>query len=112
MRIFKLTVWRPLPCSTLSEDGRCGQQQQPQIQPETAMIYILHVHHHSFRISGFAAATNLPETAESGLYAQQLLAINRVLAQLIPDDWTRTNQAHLAAQDVEKLRQFVEAGTT
>jgi len=72
----------------------------------------LHVHHHSLWIRRVAASTNLPETAESGFHTQKLLPINRILAELLADDGTWTDETHLSAQHVEELRQLIETGAT
>ena len=81
------------------------------IYPEAALFDILHVQIHPFlKREVIAVRGDLPIAAQTGCYIQALLFVVAVLFHLAGKCRAGANDAHIALQDVPKLRQLVEAG--
>src|SRR5579864_7232535 len=56
------------------------------------------------------AGGDLPKTGDPCGHLETLIVMRLEMIDLVRDARTRANQRHLAPQDVDQLRQFVEAG--
>lgn len=68
------------------------------------------VHGDALFVGGVAAAAGLPHAGDAGQDHAVLAEVVAVALDLGCDDGARADEAHVAADDVPKLRQFVEAG--
>src|SRR6476659_2723901 len=70
---------------------------------------VVHVEAYPLLIGKVAAPADLPEAGETRLDGRQVMLPFAELLQLRQRDHTRPDQAHLAAQDIEELWQFIQA---
>src|SRR5208282_3738975 len=95
------------------ENGGNGAQQNFQIKPQRPVINVFEVEPHPLlKVRDLVASADLPEAGDAGLHAQAA-AVGQVVetSYLVHRQRTRTHEAHFTAQDIEELRQFVEAVT-
>src|SRR2546425_2843662 len=96
------------PCAF--QDCRDGSCQDGKIEPDRPVVDVLHVEIHPMVKGNSAPAVDLPEASDAGPHAEP--APLPVLAdpKVVPyGERSRPNQAHGALQNVEELRQFVDA---
>src|SRR5580693_1990821 len=73
------------------------------------MVDILHVEIHPFFERNLVSTTDLPYARQPRTYRQSAPLPRLVLRDLRRNGGPRTYEAHLAAQDVDELRQLVDA---
>src|ERR1700686_1046567 len=73
------------------------------------MLNVVHVHFDAMRIAHILPSVYLPIAGETRPYREQERCIRAVFCQLLLRDHSGANQAHLTDQDIEQLRQFVQA---
>src|ERR1017187_863258 len=88
-----------------------GAQENREVEPDGPGVNVLEIQADPVpKIGDFVAAADLPETGEAGLDAQAAAVREVVEAfDLVHGERARAYEAHFAAQDVEQLRQLVEA---
>nr|CAI0336050.1 hypothetical protein SHINE37_30209 [Rhizobiaceae bacterium] len=90
-------------------DGRDGAGDDHEIAHQRPVADIMRVEGDARRIGHVVAPADLPETGEAGAGLEIVDGGGLVELQLVLDHRARPDEAHLAAQDVEELRQLVEA---
>src|SRR5437588_5455488 len=80
-----------------------------EIEPERHTPDVFRVQPYPIRLAEQLAATDLPEAGYTRADGEEETAHVAPLGQLVERDHPRSNQAHLAAQDVHQLRELVEA---
>src|SRR6266508_1184719 len=98
---------RPRP----SEHDGNRTEQDFEIQPERPVVNVLEVQAHPvFELDDLIATADLPQAGEAGLDAEAP-AVGQIMeaSDFVHGQGPWTDEAHLAAQDVEKLRQLINA---
>lgn len=89
---------------------RHGSPQQYHIQPDAPVMHVPAVHLDSFGIVYIASSAGLPHAGDAGEDGVVLLDIFPIPRDFLLDDGTGTDEAHLTFEDIQELRQFIEAG--
>src|ERR1700680_745640 len=81
------------------------------IQPKRPLPHVTQIEPHHIVKCGFAAAGDLPQARDSRFYFQESRSVPGLIEiYLIGNRGPRTNQRHLALEDVDQLGKLVEAG--
>ena len=94
----------------MAEDDRNGAPEEHEIQPDAPVVDVPAVHLHSFGIVYIASATGLPHAGDAGEDGVVLFDIFPIPRDFLLDDGTGTDEAHLTFEDIQELRQLIEAG--
>ena len=95
----------------ISEEHRARSlEDQLQIQPHRPMPRILQIQPYHFVEGRPAPSIDLPQTCDPRHHQQAAHMPRTILVNLISDRRPRSNQRHVSEQNIEKLRQFVQAG--
>src|SRR6478609_8310377 len=88
----------------------CGQRagEQLEVAPERPVGHVEVVERDHLGERDVAAAHDLPEAGEAGGEVEAAAAVADDVAILFDDQRTRADEAHLAAHDVDELRQLVQ----
>lgn len=73
-------------------------------------MHVPSIHSHAFFVGGVAAAAGLPHAGDAGQDHAVFAEVFAVAFNFLGDDRARADEAHVAADDVPELRQFVKAG--
>src|SRR3954454_9503458 len=84
-----------------AHDGAHGLPEDHQVERERPDLDVADVDAHRLVPREVAAAADLPEAADAALAQQAPGHVEAVLLDLAGDVWTRTDEAHAAAQHVE-----------
>lgn len=87
-----------------------GSPQQYHIQPHAPVMDIPAVHLHSFGIVDIAAAAGLPHAGDAGEDGVVLFDIFPISWHFCLYDRTGPYEAHLTFENIQELRQLIEAG--
>lgn len=87
-----------------------GSPQQYHIQPHAPVMDIPAVHLHSFGIVDIAAAAGLPHASDAGEDGVVLFDIFPISWHFCLYDRTGPYEAHLTFENIQELRQLIEAG--
>lgn len=80
------------------------------VQPDGPVADVPHVEQDAFVVAGVVAPGNLPQPGDAGLDAREDLVVVAVIVDLSLHDGARPDHGEFACDDVEELRQLVEAG--
>lgn len=94
----------------MAEDNRNGAPEEHEIQPDAPVMHVPAVHLHSFGIVYIASAAGLPHAGDAGEDGVVLFDIFPIPRDFLLDDGTGTDEAHLTFEDIQELRQLIEAG--
>lgn len=94
----------------MAEDDRNGAPEEHQIQPDAPVMHVPAVHLHALGIVYIASAAGLPHTGNAGEDGVVLLDISPIPRDFLLDDGTGTDEAHLTFENIQELRQLIEAG--
>lgn len=87
-----------------------GSPQQYHIQPHAPVMDIPAVHLHSFGIVDIASSAGLPHAGDAGEDGVVLLDIFPIPRDFFLNDGAWSDEAHLTFEDIQELRQLIEAG--
>lgn len=87
-----------------------GSPQQHHIQPDAPVMDVPAVHLHSFGIVDITSSAGLPHAGDAGEDRVVLLDIFPIPRNFLLDDGTGTDEAHLTFENIQELRQLIEAG--
>lgn len=73
-------------------------------------MHVPGIHGDAFFVGGVAAAASLPHAGDAGQDHAVFAEVFTVAFDFLGDDRARADEAHVAADDVPELRQFIEAG--
>lgn len=94
----------------MAQYHRHGSPQQYHIQPDAPVVDVPAVHLHALGIVYITPAAGLPHAGDAGEDGVVLLYIFPIPRDFLLDDGTGTDEAHLTFEDIQELRQFIEAG--
>lgn len=94
----------------MAQDNRNGAPEEHEIQPDAPVMHVPAVHLYALGVVDVAASTGLPHTGNAGEDGVVLLDIFPIPRDFLLDDGTGTDEAHLTFEDIQELRQFIEAG--
>lgn len=94
----------------MAEDNRNGPPKEHEIQPDAPVMDIPAVHLYALGVVDIASAAGLPHAGDAGEDGVVLLYIFPIPRDFLLDDGTGTDEAHLTFEDIQELRQFIEAG--
>lgn len=94
----------------MAEDNRNGAPEEHEIQPDAPVMHVPAVHLHALGIVYIASAAGLPHTGNAGEDGVVLLDIFPIPRDFFLDDGAGSDEAHFAFEDIQELRQLIEAG--
>lgn len=94
----------------MAEDNRNGTPKEHEIQPDAPVMHVPAVHLYALGIVDVAASAGLPHAGDAGEDGVVLLDISPIPWDFLLDDGTGTDEAHLTFEDIQELRQLIEAG--
>lgn len=94
----------------MAEDNRNGAPEEHEIQPDAPVMHVPAVHLHALGIVDITSSAGLPHAGDAGEDGVVLLYIFPIPRDFLLDDGTGTDEAHLTFEDIQELRQFIEAG--
>ena len=92
------------------EDDRKGLQDDFKIQPQAHVADVVQVEHHHLLEGHGAAAQGLPDSRAAGKRGEPFFVPVLVALPLVGQARPRTHQGHVPFENVEELREFVQAG--
>lgn len=94
----------------MAEDNRNGAPEEHEIQPDAPVMDVPAVHLYALRIVDITSSAGLPHAGDAGEDGVVLLDIFPIPRNFLLDDGTGTDEAHLTFEDIQELRQLIEAG--
>ena len=94
----------------MAEDDRNGAPEEHEIQPDAPVMHVPAVHLDALGVVDVAASAGLPHAGDAGEDGVVLLDIFPIPRDFFLNNGTRTDEAHLTFEDIQELRQFIEAG--
>lgn len=94
----------------MAEYNRNGTPEEHEIQPDAPVMHVPAVHLYSFGVVDIASSAGLPHAGDAGENGVVLLDIFPIPRNFLLDDGTGTDEAHLTFENIQELRQFIEAG--
>lgn len=94
----------------MAEDNRNGAPEEHEIQPDAPVMHVPAVHLYSFGVVYIASSAGLPHAGDARKDGVVLLDISPIPWDFLLDDGTGTDEAHLTFEDIQELRQLIEAG--
>lgn len=94
----------------MAQDNRNGAPEEHEIQPDAPVMHVPAVHLHALGIVDITSSAGLPHAGDAGEDGVVLLYIFPIPRDFLLDDGTGTDEAHLTFEDIQELRQFIEAG--
>lgn len=94
----------------MAEDNCNGAPKEHEIQPDAPVMHVPAVHLYALGVVDVAAATGLPHAGDAGEDGVVLLDISPIPRDFLLDDGTGTDEAHLTFENIQELRQLIEAG--
>lgn len=94
----------------MAENNRNGAPEEHEIQPDAPVMHVPAVHLHALGIVDITSSAGLPHAGDAGEDGVVLLYIFSIPRDFLLDDGTGTDEAHLTFEDIQELRQFIEAG--
>lgn len=94
----------------MAEYNRNGTPEEHEIQPDAPVMHVPAVHLYALGIVYIASAAGLPHAGDAGEDGVVLLDIFPISWHFCLYDRTGTDEAHLTFEDIQELRQLIEAG--
>ncbi len=94
----------------MAEDNRNGTPKEHEIQPDAPVMHVPAVHLYALGIVDVAASAGLPHAGDAGEDGVVLLDIFPISWHFCLYDRTGPYEAHLTFEDIQELRQLIEAG--
>lgn len=94
----------------MAEDNRNGAPEKHEIQPDAPVMHIPAVHLDALGIVDIAAAAGLPHAGDAGEDGVVLFDIFPISWHFCLYDRTGPYEAHLTFENIQELRQLIEAG--
>ena len=110
---FKQICWSCFSshCAVPFQDGSDGFQEDFEVQAEGPVVDVFRVQFDDlFEVGNGAPAGNLPQAGQAGLGSQASAVMVLVFLPFIFRRGPGADQGHVALQDVEELRELVQAG--
>lgn len=87
-----------------------GTPKEHEIQPDAPVMHVPAVHLYALGVVDIASSAGLPHAGDAGEDGVVLLDISPIPWDFLLDDGTGTDEAHLTFEDIQELRQLIEAG--
>ena len=87
-----------------------GTPKEHEIQPDAPVMHVPAVHLYALGVVDVAAAAGLPHAGDAGENGVVFLDIFPIPRDFLLDDRTGTDEAHLTFENIQELRQLIEAG--
>lgn len=94
----------------MAEDNRNGAPEEHEIQPDAPVMHVPAVHLYALWIVDVAASAGLPHAGDAGEDGVILLDIFPIPRDFFLNDGAGSDEAHLAFENIQELRQLIEAG--
>lgn len=94
----------------MAEDNRNGAPEEHEIQPHAPVMHVPAVHLYALGIVDITSSAGLPHAGDAGEDRVVLLDISPIPRDFLLDDGTGTDEAHLTFENIQELRQLIEAG--
>lgn len=94
----------------MAEYNRNGTPEEHEIQPDAPVMHVPAVHLYALGIVYIASAAGLPHAGDAGEDGVVLLDIFPISWHFCLYDRTGPYEAHLTFEDIQELRQLIEAG--
>lgn len=94
----------------MAQHHRHGSPQQYHIQPDAPVMHVPAVHLYALGIVDITSSAGLPHAGDAGEDRVVLLDIFPIPRNFLLDDGTGTDEAHLTFENIQELRQLIEAG--
>ena len=94
----------------MAEDNCNGAPKEHEIQPDAPVMHVPAVHLYALGVVDVAAAAGLPHAGDAGEDGVVLLDISPIPRDFLLDDGTGTDEAYLTFENIQELRQLIEAG--
>lgn len=94
----------------MAEDNRNGAPEEHEIQPDAPVMDVPAVHLYALRIVDITSSAGLPHAGDAREDGVVLFDIFPVPRDFLLDDGTGPDEAHLTFEDIQELRQLIEAG--
>lgn len=93
----------------MAEENRNGAPKEHEIQPHAPVMHVPTVHLDSFGIVDITSSAGLPHAGDAGEDGVVLFDIFPVPRDFLLDDGPGPDEAHLTFEDIQELRQLIEA---
>ena len=110
LRPFNVCLTSPSICPFMVQNNCNSTPEKHEIQPYAPVMHVPAVHLHALGIVDIASSAGLPHAGDAGEDGVVLLDISPIPRDFLLDDGTRTDKAHLTFEDIQELRQLIEAG--
>lgn len=94
----------------MAENNRNGAPEEHEIQPDAPVMHVPAVHLHALGIVDITSSAGLPHAGDAGEDGVVLLDIFPIPRDFFLDNGAGADEAHFAFEDIQELRQFIEAG--
>lgn len=94
----------------MAEDNRNGAPKEHEIQPDAPVMHVPAVHLDALGVVDVAASAGLPHAGDAGEDGVVLLDIFPIPRDFFLNDGAWSDEAHFAFEDIQELRQLIEAG--
>src|SRR5437867_3071730 len=92
-----------------AEDGAHCAREYGQVEPERHLAHVLTVELHPLVETDIGSTADLPQAGQAWLHLKPDQIARPVLIHFARKGWPRADQAHVALEHVEELRQLIEA---
>lgn len=94
----------------MAEDDRNGAPEEHEIQPDAPVMHVPAVHLYALGVVDIASSAGLPHAGDAGEDGVVLLDIFPIPRDFFLNDGAWSDEAHFAFEDIQELRQLIEAG--
>ena len=94
----------------MAQYHRHGSPQQYHIQPDAPVMHVPAVHLYALGVADVAASAGLPHAGDAGEDGVVLFDISPIPRDFFLNDGAWPDEAHFAFEDIQELRQLIEAG--
>ena len=94
----------------MAQDNCNSTPEEHEIQPDAPVMHVPAVHLDALGVVDVAASAGLPHAGDAGEDGVVLLDIFPIPRDFFLNNGTGTDEAHLTFEDIQELRQFIEAG--
>lgn len=94
----------------MAEDNRNGAPEEHEIQPDAPVMHVPAVHLYALGVVDVAASAGLPHAGDAGEDGVVLFDIFPISWHFCLYDRTGPYEAHLTFENIQELRQLIEAG--
>ena len=94
----------------MAEDDRNGAPEEHEIQPDAPVMHVPAIHLYALGVVDVAASAGLPHAGDTGKDRVVLLDIFPIPRDFFLNDGAWSDEAHLTFEDIQELRQLIEAG--